>query len=460
MKAEFNRPLKTMLVISFESYFSALSSLAQEGQRTGALDPLLYFPSSYPWIERERERCKSAGLLFYHSKQSELLTTPNPSFIQRVLRKAMRFWDQSFGGAYFGIRKKRRLFRRLLEQVKPEILVFGGDITGHEMAILMAAAHDLDTKCVIVPSWMAGPEEPAANISRAKEYWARGMNSIFAKAFPNWLYQFQGMSLVKLPWQQALALELNRLAPPQPWILHSGFADEILLESQFMLDYGARVGLPMDKMKVLGSPAHDRLHSLSRSCVQQKERVCTELGLDSALPILLMALPPDFVASRRQSGLENYKEVIDAFLLPAKALAGHQYSILLSLHPSCTAENFLHLETPSIKVFRGNILDAIPICDLFVASISSTIQWAAGCGKPVLNYDLYHFHYSDYTHHAGILFVDNAESYRQALGALLQGRELLKTVGQSQQDAASYFGRMDGQAVSRLCSRLRHLARG
>ncbi len=36
-------------------------------------------------------------------------------------------------------------------------------------------------------------------------------------------------------------------------------------------------------------------------------------------------------------------------------------------------------------------LSLVPLCSLYVASVSATIRWAIACGKPVVNYDVYRF---------------------------------------------------------------------
>ena len=67
---------------------------------------------------------------------------------------------------------------------------------------------------------------------------------------------------------------------------------------------------------------------------------------------------------------------------------------------------------------RLNTAELVPLCDVFVASISSTIRWAIACGKPVVNYDVYRYRYTDFIGVEGVLTCEEQDEFVSVLRRL------------------------------------------
>ena len=70
--------------------------------------------------------------------------------------------------------------------------------------------------------------------------------------------------------------------------------------------------------------------------------------------------------------------------------------MLIRPHPRASPDLLRVFETPNIKISIEPMASLIPLCDLYVASISATIRWAISSGIPVLNYDTYRLRYTDF----------------------------------------------------------------
>ena len=60
-----------------------------------------------------------------------------------------------------------------------------------------------------------------------------------------------------------------------------------------------------------------------------------------------------------------------------------------------------------MRIAARKTSELVPLCDLYVASVSSTIRWAIACGKPVVNYDVYRYRYTDFISLDGVLIIDS-----------------------------------------------------
>ena len=69
-------------------------------------------------------------------------------------------------------------------------------------------------------------------------------------------------------------------------------------------------------------------------------------------------------------------------------LAGSGAHILLSLHPKSQRSNYSAMAQDNGLILVDQALrDVLPVADIFVASFSSTVQWALLLGTPVAVFD-------------------------------------------------------------------------
>ena len=79
-----------------------------------------------------------------------------------------------------------------------------------------------------------------------------------------------------------------------------------------------------------------------------------------------------------------------------------------------------HIETANVRIAARRTSELVPLCDLYVASVSSTIRWAIACGKPVINYDVYRYRYTDFLNLEGVLVIEEQNEFREIVQRLDQ----------------------------------------
>jgi hypothetical protein len=347
----------------------------------------------------------------------------------------------------------------LLSAVKPRLLVLGGDMAGYDTSLFIKLAREREVPTLIVPSTMSNGLEQAEVYFEDPNYHVRGWSGhLIAALFPKWVRSHKGKRLFRCPPGRLLAMELAGLAPPQPWIFNSGFADAIAMESQAMIDYYADAGMSHDRMVLTGSLSDDAMaRTLARAPALRAE-LCRQLGLDPDRPLILMALLPDFLylpGGRPQCDFQDYEKLVDFWIDSLGELKG--CNRIVALHPSVDVESMRHIERCGVRIGRWRTADMVPLCDVYVASISSTIRWAIACGKPVVNYDVYRYRYTDFAGVPGVLSMEDQEPFTATLRRLAADGEYRRSIAEAQQSVASRWGLLDGRVGDRMLSLVERL---
>jgi hypothetical protein len=452
-------PQKILFISHVDSYFSGFIDLVRMLNGSAEFEPSILFPANYPNLAKHVEICRAEHIAFTS------LANPIPSGASRseFLAKVKRSIIARSRGALFGFpvigylrylmmfRSKLRIIRRILASNKPDLLVLGGDIVGHDMALYIKAGHELAVPSVLLPGWMASAREPAElNFENTRFFLNRPMNRLLGYFFPHWVYTHRGRALVRQPAQEALALETLRLAPPLPWILHSGFADKIAVESEAMLRYGLAEGLSKAALVITGSRTHDKMHDQIIVAREARAKLCSDLGLTPDKPLLLSALPPDMLygLGRPECEFSNFRDLASFWISSIRAAADG--NVVVSLHPSARKEYEPFIAELGAKISDQPVAELIPLCDYYVACISATIQWAIACGKPVINYDVYRYRYTDYVGLKGVLTVEEQDQFLGLLRRMATDSAFRNEIAALQKTDAPRWGNLDGKAGQRI----------
>jgi len=315
------------------------------------------------------------------------------------------------------------------------------------------AAHENQVPVVIVPYCLAGIEEPAAVYVKDIKHHADTPDNIrFAQRFPHWVYEYQGRRLVRLPARRALPLEWLRISSPLPWVMNGSYADAIAVESQFMRDFYKRQGLPPKQFVVTGAVSDDILYGSLRDSHNQRRQLYRQFGMQEDKPMLLCALPPVTSAmDNLREEFRSYEEMIRFWVECLAQVDG--YNIFISLHPTMERLQFQLLEEAGwwgMAIAPPDTARMIAICDLYIASVSSTIRWAIACGKPVINYDVYRFRFPDFRPARGVVTVETREGFTAALQRITTDPLYYESLRQAQLQCSNYWGIIDGQSSKRL----------
>lgn len=349
--------------------------------------------------------------------------------------------------------------RDLLSAVKPKLIVLGGDMVGYDTSLYVKLGHERGIPTLIVPSTMSNGLEQAEVYYVDPAYHVKGWaGDLVAVLFPKWVRKHKDRRLFRTPPGRIIAMELAGLAPPQPWIFNSGAADAIAMESAAMIDYYAEAGMKDRRMVLTGSLSDEAMAARLPQAQLLRERLCAEFGFDPSRPLFVTALPPDFLyvdGGRPQCDFQRYKDLVAFWIESFAELKA--CNCVVALHPSIDIETMRHIEGDNVRIGTWKTAEMVPACDIYVASISSTIRWAIACGKPVVNYDVYRYRYTDFLHVPGVLATEEQGEFRRLLRRLVEDIGYRKEVADTQAALSSYWGMLDGRVGDRMLDLVRHL---
>lgn len=463
-----------LLIIHTNSYFAGLAEVGKRLKQHGKYEPLFLFPLNYPTLKRDIDICLKenlpyllgSGIVVANGTHSSVDWTDNDSKKSRILfkgksllmilakirliiRSLLNIMPINVLYQIYILKKQIKFIRYLIQKEQISLIISPAD-NRYDQAAFIRAGHIEQIPSVVIPQFMAGPLEWAEFVWNIPDFDARKLiNRLVSALYPHWVYEHKGRKLVAKPANQALAYELLGIAPPLPWTLHSGFADKLALESEAVRDYCISEGLPKERLVVTGSCTHDIITNVLIDSKKIKRELCITMGLIPELPIILSALPPDSIYMGRSNyEFQNYADLLEFW---CRSLAKiKDYNIVICLHPSVNADELMFIEKWGVKIAKEPTYKLIPLCDLFVASISATIQWAIACGVPVLNYDVYQYHYTDYNDLGGVINVYSREEFLNTLDRLTSEPLFFTEVSSHQRSDAEHWGRLDGKCGERL----------
>lgn len=342
--------------------------------------------------------------------------------------------------------------RNILREIKPAYLILGGDMPGYDSALYIREARKLGIRSFVIPSTMSnGKEQAEIYFSDSQYHAAVTSHKILALIFKNWSKEYCGTLLFRVPISRLLAIKFFQVDVEKPWVFNSTNADIVFLESLAMRDYYGAVGLASNNLVVTGTPTCDLLYQVGADLNGIKTRLRAKYCLDEYQKVILIALPPDFfyvVGGRPQSIYANHAEVINFF---SRLIGAHQsVRWIISLHPSMSKVDYGMLELAGATIIDEPAYQLLPLCDIYLATVSSTIRWAIACGVPVINYDFYRYHYDDFESVDGVLYAATEEVFQLLLKALLEQTDFLETIRTQQQLSAVQWGQLDGKCCERI----------
>jgi hypothetical protein len=320
-----------------------------------------------------------------------------------------------------------------------------------ETAVWIAAAHRNGIRCVIVPFTIANTAEFLENhlYSTSLQLQTSLPNRLIGHLFPKWVTHFKDRKFLRVNYAKVAGFELLGLTPPNPWLLNSGFADAIAVESAAMHDYYTAAGIPANQLVMTGTLVDDAMSDVIAQSPKRRRALVKEAGLLPDWPLLLCAFPPDQHQFDRP-GCE-FLDFDDLVHFWGKCFADiKEWNIVVVRHPKTRIGDLDALCGYGVTVIDRDTASLIPLCDLYVASISATIRWAAACGKPVINYDVYRFDFEDYAGLDGVVLAQTREEFGRVLTAATGDHSYFASLQAAQRREAPRWGIHDGQSGRRL----------
>lgn len=471
MTEDSERKARVLLVVYLGSHFAELSRVARLLAQSERYAPVILFAQPYESMSRDLESCSDSGIRCLNAQSHPMRerttpTAPGSTAIRARLRKspvirrvalgvdrivlqrARRLWRGSLISTAYWVRSYRATIEAATEVIRREnisLLVLAEDNVGYTTAHWIKAASDNGVPSAIVPFTISNATEPAENLWDEPEHQLSSLGGLLiARQFPQWSMRHRGRALQRLPAPRVIAAERLGLAPPLPWVINSGQATVIAAESERMVDFYVEAGISREKLVLTGSLADDAIAAALAERDNLRETVWRELQLPVRGRLALLALPPDQNFSERTE-FESYREMSE--WLVGRIAALPDCALIVRPHPRHTAEEMRYLERHNVRVTQRDTASLIAICDLYVACASATIRWAIAARRPVINYDVFQYGYSDYAGAPGVTTVKSRSQFEDALAHMAAadpGRE-----GQEQDRNAVRWGELDGGAGRR-----------
>jgi hypothetical protein len=444
----------------FAEPFRLAKLLRQQG-----IEPVFVFAYEHWTADAYAANCKEAGIdVLEKSFENNLWRR---MFSALALRLAMahqrlQWMLTGFLMEFFSLLNSIASARTAFEKVKPDLLVLSIDLAGYDTCAYVKVARKRGRRILLISSIMSIGLDQAEAHYNDSTYHVRGMcRRAVARMFPKWITRHRSRDLFRVPPGRVLAMELLRLSPPTPWLFNSSHADVITMESDAMWDYYGAAGMPEAQMVVTGSTADDVMAGVQAEAKARRDALLRSLGLPVDRPILLTALPPDFLdqpGGRPECDFKDYESLADFWLKACGSIEG--YNVVVALHPSVPLSEAAKFERYGARVSALGTAELVPLCDVFVASISSTIRWAIGCAKPVVNYDVYRYRFTDFIGVEGVLTLEEPEEFIATLRRLFADPDFAADVQAKQQRIASHWGRLDGCSGQRMVDLAKRLLSG
>jgi hypothetical protein len=370
------------------------------------------------------------------------LLGPDDAELVRILRSVML--------------RRSAICKTVLGQRAWAAIVMCEDNAELDTAVWIEMARHHGVRSTIVPYTISNTAEFAESYVNFAPYQLRTspQNRTVARLFPAWMLDYKGKQFLRSNFTKIVAVEQLGLAPPNPWLLNSGYADAIAVESDAMYDYYRAAGIPASQLVTTGSLVDDVLASALADAAARRRCLLSGFGRGDDRPFLLCGLPPDQNTFDRL-GCE-FKDFDDLLEFWGDCLAGlKDWNVVVRPHPKTPAERIDLLRRKGLAVSYDDTATLVPLCDLYVASVSATIRWAVACGKPVLNYDVYQYGYEDYRGLGGVLLVNSRDEFRCALADLTGEGGRLAAVADIQRSDSGRWAKLDGASAERIVALLR-----
>ncbi len=448
---------KILLHVGTSTFFNSQFLLAKQLKLKG-IDVIFFFDNYYPFIDVDLQILTKENIKYI--LYEDLL---NPgfnvssyiliNFTKRVLYKFIgllkRIWIFEILFELCRQIYKYRALIILLKKNKITGINLISDLVQYDTALLIKSGNKLNINTVITPLFFANHKEAAEFFGSDSRYQiSKNQISLFLKSkiLRKWVIYYKGVYLKRLSLSKIITKELLKISPEHPWIVNSGKAKVLAVESE-ILKKKFSIELKQN-IEVVGSVNLDIIYNSRINLNQNLNCLYNKYDFDFNKKIALIAIPPDVFTSRKGiTHFSDYSELLKFWIDSIKYLTN--YNILISLHPSTKFSEHSAIDFLEYKILDQPLIEVIGLVDLFIASISATIQWAIVCGIPVINYDVYRFNYDDYLGIDGILYCDKPDLYLEKL-RLINDPDYYQIIKNNQMIHSKMWGILDGDGANRI----------
>jgi hypothetical protein len=258
-------------------------------------------------------------------------------------------------------------------------------------------------------------------------------------------------TILFLPGEVTLPARWLGIMPPTPWGLAGGggLATKVAVEGQRVYRQAIELGMPPERLVLTGRASSDQLFLARQQAVQNKAAWRTRQRLDQCCRLVLCAVP-QFAEHGLLSWPDHWRE-LEFLFGELSAVPGSQ--LVLSLHPKCNPNDYRAIATQFGAVLAEEPIEKLmPLADLFVSTISSTIVAAIGCHVPAIILDMYGMNYDTYAGCGGTVTVKTRQQFSAALASITGDQQYYQQLVQANQHTAGEWIQLDGRCCQRLVS--------
>ncbi|MDW8222613.1 MAG: hypothetical protein RMJ82_06665 [Gemmatales bacterium] len=384
---------------------------------------------------------------------------PTDLFFQAI--SDFRFWLEAYD-------VKLRTARALVKKMRISTIILAEHVAERDSGVWLRVALETGLVAIVLAQHMISRQATFGTYASRSDYWAHNIvNSVFLEHFPQWRFDGDKQSLMRIPAPQALAQEWWGIAMSSPWVANSEPLTGVWVESSWLADQYLREGINAKSLSITGSPQLDRLaRALAPPIYGEKSDVWERLRLDRSKPLVVVALPANLYPQRKAPKWDTYEELLYSYIQELKRL--NHVSYICSLHPSISDSTIAALEAWRVPFIREGLTEVLPSAQIYLASTSSTIAWALACGIPVINFDVYQLNYQIAESEHGVHTIQTLEELREVLEEIDHPRsrqnhtprsDYLSKLREKARRHASYYGQLDGRCLERTIAGIYELIR-
>lgn len=240
---------KVFLHVGTNSFFNSQFELAK-GLNKLSFECIFYFDNKYPTLRADLanlEKYEFNYVLDFVESWNEY--SKIDSFFRKFLKSIMPIFIikkivslnyvifssciSLFLIDFYNQLKKYRRLLKLFKESNFKSTVLLADIVQYDTALIIKASKRSKVKSIILPMFAANHKEACEYLIQKKEHYISDLTfEIINKTFlSKWVLKYKNINLIRLPFYKILVKEVLGISPFNPWVVNSGFADLIALES-------------------------------------------------------------------------------------------------------------------------------------------------------------------------------------------------------------------------------------
>ena len=347
----------------------------------------------------------------------------------------------------------------LISNYKPAAVFLTGDRhLGFELP-LIKAAKTYGIKTVIVPVSYSDPEGSFKIRCVSREYRVDSFFPIFnhiffsKKEMQKQIYHSSDGNFAFYNAGITLALYKNNMLPPNPWVMGGGNSDIIAVDGEDAKERYIKLGVPENKIIITGHQSHDILYQNYTKKDVIKRKIYEKYYFNPEKKLIVFGVP-HLAEHKILSWSDHWKEI--DFLV--QTLASLKQNLLLSLHPKSNFLKYQFLEKKyNCKIAKEPLVEILVAADCYVATFSSTIQWAILCRIPSVVVDFYNLNYNVFDKFKGVIIVNKKDLLESTIKKILVDENYYKFLQTKQNEMAKIIAPFDGKSCARIVEIIENL---